>query len=150
MMTITLPRPAAPIPLRIQVCFTSPDSVRVAVAGEVDLATAPILGMRLLTVIDAHRPAVIDVDLAEVGFLDCSGIGVLVAVRNAAETSRCQVWVSQPQPIVATVLEVLGLLAMFTAPTVSAGAPPPRPALARTTRTRVVRMARALAGRVAA
>lgn len=149
-MTITSPRSAAPVPLRIEVSFTSPSSVRVAVAGEIDLATAPILGMRLLTVIDGHHPAVIDVDLAEVGFLDCSGIGVLVAVRNAAEKSRCQVWVSHPQPLVATVLGVLGLLAMFTGPIVSVEALPPRPALARTTRARVARMVRALAGRVAA
>lgn len=149
-MTTTFPRPLAPAPLRIEVTFTSPSSVRMAVAGEIDLATAPMLGMRLLTAIDAHHPAVIDVDLAEVGFLDCSGIGVLVAVRNAAEKSHCQVLVSHPQPLVATVLEVLGLLGPFTAPIASAEALRRRSAASRTTRTRVARMARALVGRVAA
>ena len=149
-MTTTLPRSTAPIPLRIEVSFPSPISVRIAVAGEVDLATAPVLGMRLLTVMDAHHPAVIDVDMTEVSFLDCSGIGVLIAVRNAAEQTRCQVRVSHPQPLVATVLEVLGLLALFTAPIASTEAQPPRSASSRTIRTRVARVARALVGRVAA
>jgi anti-anti-sigma factor len=148
MMTTTMPRAAA-VPFRVEVGFPSPGRARVAVTGEVDLATAPTLGMRLLTVMDAHRPVVIDVDLAEVSFLDCSGIGVLVVVRSAAEKVRCQVWVSQPQPIVSSVLEVLGLLTVFTAPIVAAEAPP-RYASSWAIRTRVVRMARALVGRVPA
>jgi anti-anti-sigma factor len=149
-MATTFPWPAGPVPLRIEVSFPSPGSVRMAVAGEIDLATAPTLGMRLLTVMDAHHPVVIDVDLAEVGFLDCSGIGALVTVRNAAEKSGCQVWVSHPQPLVATVLEVLGLLTVFTAPVVSAEVPRPWSMPSWTSWTRVVRIARALAGRAAA
>jgi len=124
-MATTFPRPAGPVPLRIEVSFPTPTSVRMAVAGEVDLATAPMLGLRLLTVLDAYHPVVIDVDLAEVGFL--SGIGVLVAARRAAEKSGCRVWVSHPQPLASTVLEVLGLLGLFTAPVVSAEALPRSP-----------------------
>jgi anti-anti-sigma factor len=149
MMTTTLPRLAAPVPFRVEVSFPSPGRARTAVTGEVDLATAPMLGMRLLTMMDARHPVVVDVDLAEVSFLDCSGIGVLVAARNTAAESRCQVWVSHPQPMVTRVLDVLGLLTVFTAPIVAAEAPP-RYASSWTTRTRVARMARALVGRVAA
>jgi anti-anti-sigma factor len=149
-MTATLPRAAAPVPLRIEVSFPSPGTVRLAVAGEIDMATAPMLGMRLLTVMDAHHPAVVDVDLAEVSFLDCSGIGVLVAVRNTAEKVRCQIWLSHPQPMVAQVLEAVGLLARFTAPVAPVVLPAPRSAPSWTARTRVVRIARAMVGRVAA
>jgi len=39
-------------------------------------------------------PAVIDIDLAKVSFLDCSGVGVLVAVRNTVEPIGCQVRIS--------------------------------------------------------
>jgi anti-anti-sigma factor len=77
--------PVTPLPqLRIDTSCPSPATVRVAVLGEVDLATAPVLRDRLLSVLHKQAPAVLDVDLAEVTFLDCAGIGALVAVRNAA------------------------------------------------------------------
>jgi anti-anti-sigma factor len=149
-MTASLPRAGAPVPLRIEVSFPSPGTVRLAVAGEVDLATAPQLGVQLLAVMDAHRPAVVDVDLAAVGFLDCSGIGVLVAVRDTAEKVGYRVWISHPQPFVAKVLEAVGLLALFAAPIAPIVLPAPRSASSWTARTRVVRMARAMVGRIAA
>jgi anti-anti-sigma factor len=98
------------------------------VAGELGLATAPMLGMRLLTVMDAHHSAVLDVELAEVTFLGCSGIGMLVAVRNTAERTGCQMRISHPQPMVALILDVVGLLGLFTAPIVLAEPPPGRSA----------------------
>jgi anti-anti-sigma factor len=90
-MTTTKPRAPAPAPLRIDVSFPLPGTARLSVAGEVDLPTAPMLGMRLLTVIEAHHPAVVDVDLGEVAFMHCSGIGVLAAVPNAVEHVGCQI-----------------------------------------------------------
>ncbi|MGN9907610.1 STAS domain-containing protein [Phytohabitans sp. LJ34] len=54
----------------------------------------------------------------EVTFLDCTGLAALVAVRNAAVQAGGQMRVSHPQPIVRRVLEVTGLLAVFTAPTI--------------------------------
>lgn len=146
-MTTSLPPVGAPVPLRIEVSLPSPGTVRLAVAGEVDLATSTLLSRQLMTMLDAHRPAVVDVDLAEVSFLDCTGIGVLVAVRDAAEKVHCRVWITHPQPFIAQILDTVGLLGQFAAPI----APPaPRSASRGTTRTRVVRMARAMVGRIAA
>ena len=85
--------------------------------------------MRLLTVVDAHHPTVIDIDLAKVGFLDCSGVGILVGVRNTVEPTGCQVRISHPQPIVAMVLDVLGLLGPLTAPIAPCEPPPGAAAL---------------------
>jgi anti-anti-sigma factor len=102
-------------PLYITGLFGSPPGMaRVAVAGEVDLATAPELRETLLGVLHAHGPAVFDIDLAGVRFLDCTGIGALVAVRNAAVHAGCQVRICHPQPIVRRVLEVTGLLDVFS------------------------------------
>lgn len=84
--------------------------------GEVDLATATALCDRLLSVLHDHIPAVLDVDLAGVTFLDCAGLGALVAVRNAAVQAGSQLRVTHPQPIVRRVLEVTGLLGVLTAP----------------------------------
>ncbi|HZN73711.1 MAG TPA: STAS domain-containing protein [Micromonosporaceae bacterium] len=87
-----------------------------AVVGEVDLATAHLLRDRLLGVLREQAPAVLDVDLAGVTFLDCTGVSALVAVRNAATRSGCQVRVTHPRPVVRRVLDVTGLLSVLTAP----------------------------------
>jgi anti-anti-sigma regulatory factor len=49
-------------------------------------------------------------------WLDCTGIGALVAVYNTALRSGCQLRVSHPLPIVGRVLELTGLLSVLTAP----------------------------------
>lgn len=102
-------------PLHIAAVFGSPPGLAlVAVTGEVDLATAPGLRETLLRVLHTHGPVVLDIDLAGVTFLDCTGIGALVAVRNAAVHVGCHVRVCHPQPIVRRVLEVTGLLNVLT------------------------------------
>jgi anti-anti-sigma factor len=93
-----------------------PSTTRVSVAGEVDLATAPMLRDRLLTALRDQSPEVLVVDLAGVRLLDCSGIGALIGVRNAALQAGCQLRITDPQPIVRRVLEVTGLLGILTAP----------------------------------
>lgn len=92
----------------------SPGTARVAVSGEVDLDTAPELREKLLGVLHNHGPAVLDIDLAGVTFLDCAGLGALVAAHNAAVHKGCLVRVCHPRPIVRSVLEVTGLLNVFT------------------------------------
>jgi anti-anti-sigma factor len=58
--------------------------VRVVVArGELDLAVAPQLKERLLAEV-GRRPAGVAVDLAEVSFLDCTGLGALLAGNRRA------------------------------------------------------------------
>jgi anti-anti-sigma factor len=102
-------------PLHIATMISSPPgTARVAVAGEVDLATAPEFRERLLGVLHTQAPAVLDIDLTGVTFLDCTGIGALVVVHNAAVHAGCLVRVCHPQPIVRRVLEVTGLLDVLT------------------------------------
>jgi anti-anti-sigma factor len=79
---------------RIDTSYPSPATARVAVVGEVDLATAPVLRDGLLNVLHGQTPAVLDVDVDGVTFLDCTGIGVLVGVRNAAVQAGRQRWVT--------------------------------------------------------
>jgi len=115
-MSTTLSPVTALTQLHIDTSWPSPATALVAVVGEVDLATAHELHDRLLQVLRAHAPAVLDVDLAGVSFLDCTGISALVAVRHAAVDAGRQMRVTHPQPIVRRVLEVTGLLGVFTAP----------------------------------
>jgi len=118
MPTTTPSLVTVPAQLHIDTSHPSPATARVTVAGEVDLATTPMLRERLLRVLRDQRPDLLDVDLAGVTFLDCTGIGALVAVRNAAVHAGSQMRVSHPQPIVRWVLEVTRLLSVFTAPTI--------------------------------
>ena len=58
----------------------------VALVGEVDVATSPHLLRQLQALIDAGEVRVV-VDMADVEFVDASGIGALVgAAVNARET----------------------------------------------------------------
>ncbi|WP_412102901.1 STAS domain-containing protein [Plantactinospora sp. KLBMP9567] len=109
-------------PLPIDTSHPQPATARLGVAGEIDLATAPVLRDKLLTLLRDQTPAVLVVDLAGVAFLDCAGIGALVGVRNAAGEAGCELRVTDPQPFVRRVLEVTGLLGIFTAP-IEAAAP---------------------------
>lgn len=54
----------------------------VGVSGEVDVYAAPELRERLTEIVSGGRSVV--VDLTDVGFLDSTGLGALVAARTAA------------------------------------------------------------------
>lgn len=102
--------------LHVDTSYPSPATAWVAVSGEVDLATAEVLRDGLLDVLRDEAPTMLGVDLAGVTFLDCAGISALVAVRNAAARTGRQMRVTHAQPIVRRVLDLTGLLDIFTAP----------------------------------
>lgn len=103
--------------LRMDTTYASSDTARVAVGGEVDLATAEVLRDRLLNVLGGHPLGVLTVDLSGVTFLDCAGVSALVCLRNAAVQVDCQMWVTDPRPLVRRVLDLTGVLGILTAPT---------------------------------
>jgi anti-anti-sigma factor len=119
----------APVPVStplhiVAVGCLSPTTVVLAVVGEVDMATAPVLRERLIGVLRVDPPEVIEVDLTGATFLDCAGVGALVAARNAALQVGCRLRVCHLQPIVRRLLEVTGLLGALTASTVHADGRP--------------------------
>jgi anti-anti-sigma factor len=116
-MSTTNSSPATPLPqLRMDTSCPSPTMARITVVGEVDLATVPLFRDRLISVLHDQNPAVIDIDLAGVSFLDCTGIGALVAVRNIAIQAGRQMRVAHPRPAIRRVLKLAGLLNLLTAP----------------------------------
>jgi anti-anti-sigma factor len=98
----------SPVPtlahLHVETHCVSPGTVVVAVAGEVDMATAPALHAALVDALTTYTPTVVDVDLSACTFLDCSGIRVLVAAHATAQASGCQMWARYPQRLVRMVL----------------------------------------------
>jgi len=91
---------------------------RIVVSGDVDLATAAALRDTLIATLDGPppSPAMLQIDLAGVGFLDSTGIGALIGVRNHAAGKACLVQLVGLQPAVRRVLAVTGLLEGFLRP----------------------------------
>ena len=76
-----------------------------AVRGDVDIASAPALRKRLADTV-GRWPAVV-VDLADVPFMDSTGLGVLVAAHNRAAAAGCVLVVARPQQIVRNALRLV-------------------------------------------
>jgi anti-anti-sigma factor len=84
-----------------------PGRVRLSVSSVIDLGCRDNLRNRLLAIaIDHVDDHLVDLDLVE--FLDCSGVGVLVAARNAADAAGSRFRCENPRGVVATVLQLTG------------------------------------------
>ncbi len=81
----------------------------VELGGELDLTTAPDLAARLEAVIDASSGAVA-VDLAQITFLDSSGLEVLVAVHQRLRAEGRHLTVRRPCEFVYRVFETSGVM----------------------------------------
>jgi anti-sigma B factor antagonist len=83
-----------------------PGRVRVALAGECDLAVSGRLTEALLAAV--RRAPVVVVDLAALDFLDSSGVHSLITAHHAARERGGRVEVVNPAGSVATVLDLTG------------------------------------------
>ncbi|GAC1316832.1 MAG: hypothetical protein NVS2B9_05950 [Myxococcales bacterium] len=61
-----------------------PDATRLILAGELDLATEPMLAQALLRA-ERLRPALLQLDLSRLTFIDVSGLAALLAAARRAE-----------------------------------------------------------------
>lgn len=92
---------------------TTPAGARVlAVAGEVDLATAPQLDTALAGLLSAARARVV-LDLSEVTFLASRGIAVLIDAHERAVDRGVELHLVVTRPQVHRILEMTGLLAVL-------------------------------------
>ncbi len=111
-----------PAPLRLTTHPTADGGVRLAVAGEIDIATVDPLADAMSGIIRDRRPVRLDVDFAEVTFLDSSGVAALVAAWRAASADRIDFAVVNCGPNVLRVLEITGMVQMLT-PSASTNSP---------------------------
>jgi anti-sigma B factor antagonist len=79
--------------------------VVLAVTGDVDIATAPQLRARLADTLGRWPGVVVDLD--GVGFLDSTGLGVLVAAYNKAAAMGCTLVLARPRTIVRNALRLV-------------------------------------------
>jgi anti-sigma B factor antagonist len=97
-----------PLDFRIVVSREGPHVV-VEVSGEVDVYTAPRLREVLMDVIDGGGVAVLDIDLAHLGFVDSTGLGVIVGALRRLRSDGGDLGLLNPRPSVGKVLEITGL-----------------------------------------
>jgi anti-anti-sigma factor len=90
----------------------SPDHI-VQASGEIDINACETLRHVLLDALALH-PARIVVDMAEVTFIDSSGISVLVAAHKRGELTGTAVVLQSPGRQVVRVLEITGLDSVLT------------------------------------
>ena len=77
----------------------------VRVGGRLDLVSSSEMRSALDYALD-DRPSRLVVDLADVEFMDSTGLGVLVAAQRKAQSIGSSIVLSSARPIVSTVLRV--------------------------------------------
>lgn len=90
------------------------DATHIALSGELDVASARELrtaGRRALAEPDCTR---LVLDLSAVEFIDSSGIGVLVELRNVAVEKQIRLELHDPSPRVVEVLRLTALDDVFS------------------------------------
>ena len=80
----------------------------VRASGEVDVVTAPLLRDRLNGAVNEGSGDVV-VDLAEVTFMDSTGVAVLIGARNGLRGTDRKLLLRNPTAPVRRVLEMLAL-----------------------------------------
>ena len=84
----------------------------VALAGEVDLYTAPRFREALFQAIDEGGPVVV-VDLTGVSFIDSTALGVLVSGGRRLEQTAGTLAIGCPDERIRRILEITGLDTVF-------------------------------------
>jgi anti-sigma B factor antagonist len=87
------------------------EAVRLAVTGEIDLATADQLRSAGLRVLKDPACKALILNLSGVEFMDSTGLSVLVDLRNATRPEQAPIQLEDPS---ARVSELLSLTAMDT------------------------------------
>src|SRR3954447_7195108 len=93
--------------------------VRVALAGECDLAVSAQLDEVLAAAL--NRGPLVVVDLAGLAFLDSSGVQGLITAHHAARKRGCRLVTVNAKGVVATVLDLTGVAELLGAPPGSDG-----------------------------
>ncbi len=88
-------------------------AVVIAVSGDLDIATADELFREANEALRAAAPARLVLDLSGVAFLDSSGIGTLVELRNVATDTGGELLLRRPSERTRRLLEITALDSVF-------------------------------------
>jgi anti-sigma B factor antagonist len=91
----------------------SGDQTVVDVTGEIDVYTAPVLREELASLIDSERTDLV-VDLTSVGFMDSTGLGVLVGALKKVRTLGGDLRLVISEEKILKVFKITALTQVFT------------------------------------
>ncbi|MDQ4071177.1 MAG: STAS domain-containing protein [Actinomycetota bacterium] len=86
----------------------------VALTGELDMSTAPELSRSLSEVLD-HHPQQVTLELADLAFIDSTGLTLIVRTSNRLQENRAALRLAHATPPVRRVLEIVGLDGLLVA-----------------------------------
>ena len=89
-------------------------AVVIAVSGDLDIATADQLFRDANEALRAAAPTTLVLDLSGVAFLDSSGIGTLVELRNVAGDTGGDLVLRRPSDRTRRLLEITALDSVFS------------------------------------
>jgi anti-anti-sigma factor len=93
------------VPVEIHTFVDADQRVAVIrVAGEIDVATAPLLQEAIMAQIQCRTNTI--ADLADVSFMDASGVGMLIRVDQLARRRGVRLTITHPTGLVARVLRL--------------------------------------------
>jgi anti-sigma B factor antagonist len=95
------------LPLNISVSCGA-GSTRVALAGELDDATAGFLHVRMCAVV-AELPGDLSIDLGLLTFIDSTGLSLLVTLHKRVEALGATLTVVDPTPMARRLFQITGL-----------------------------------------
>ncbi len=102
-------RGESPGALRISSSASDLDGVRLALAGELDLAGAPQLE-RSLQELERQRPRRVVIDLAGLSFIDSTGLRVLLQAQARLGEQGSELLLRPGEPAVQRVFDVTGAI----------------------------------------
>jgi anti-sigma B factor antagonist len=102
-------------PVRLQVGYRTSSGVAVIdVSGEVDIGTCGLLRERLLAAVTDEGCRSLVVNLADVDFIDSTGIGVFVGVWHRIQAGQGIMALTELSPRAQAVFSVAGLTKMLS------------------------------------
>jgi anti-anti-sigma factor len=87
--------------------YGAPATAVLAVAGELDVATAPEFQAALMDAVDRAQTALV-VDMGAVSFCDCRGFAALLAAARHADVAGRHMRIVNPTPAVCRLFNLLG------------------------------------------
>jgi anti-sigma B factor antagonist len=98
--------------------------LRIAVSGEIDVATAPALREHLFEAVDRSSGLVV-VDLLDVTFIDSTALGVLIGAQERCRERGATLRIVLKEARIVKIFEITGLTGLFSIfPSVAEAATP--------------------------
>ncbi len=99
--------------LQLEIIDRSAEQITARLSGDLDIVSSEEAKRELSQLVDDGF-ALLIVDLADVGFVDSSGLGVLVAIHRHAEAKGARLVVRSVQPQVQRLFEITRLGDLLT------------------------------------